>query len=341
MRVFLLGSDAAGWSIDRDREFTARALVASGHRLVRNPLRAGAVYCVWWNALEARLWRPLRLKKVVAMVTNDLDHQDATFAKVRGAVDVWAVAHSGQRRFLVEHGVPEEAIHYCPFYVDEAEFVPATAPREQLALEAGVEYERVRDRFLVGSFQRDSLGADLSKAKWQKDPDLLVEILERVGSERALLVLAGPRRHYVLDQCRRRSIPYLFVGREPPPGSSADDMGVNTLSTGRIGALWRLIDMYLVPSRSEGGPKAVLEAGLTETPIASTPVGMARDLMPEELLYRGADEGAALVRRQIDGRPASEFAAFVSRVRELNRFDAFRARVDGALAAAASGISAR
>jgi len=43
--------------------------------------------------------------------------------------------------------------------------------------------------------------------------------------------------------------------------------------------------MYLITSRSEGGPKAVLEASLARTIICSTDVGLARDFLHPDLLY--------------------------------------------------------
>ena len=336
VKVYLLGRDGVGWSIDRDRAHTKRALEGSGHRLVGNPLLADVVYCVWWNLLESWRYRPLHLKRVVAMVTNDLGYQRESFERVRRLVDVWVVANGGQRRFLVEEGIADEAVVDCPFYVEEELFARSRLSREELAAAAAVPFERIDGRFLVGSFQRDSLGADLGRPKWQKDPDLLLDMLDELGSEDVLLLLAGPRRHYVVEACRERSLPYLFVGREPEPGSRRDDIDVNTLPVGRIGALWNLIDLYVVPSKAEGGPKSLLEAGLTETPIVSTPVGMAPDLLPDSLLFRDAAEGAALVRGVRAGEHAEEQRDFFRRVQELDRFDAFRARVDAAVTAAAS-----
>jgi glycosyltransferase involved in cell wall biosynthesis len=271
------------------------------------------------------------------VVTNDLSYQVEEFERVRGLVDVWVVANSGQRRFLTEQGVQETAIHDCPFYVEEDVFAPARAPREELARAVGVPFEQVRGRFLVGSFQRDSLGADLTQPKWQKNPELLLDVMAGVGAEDVLLLLAGPRRHYVIEACRERAIPYVFVGPEP---AERDDIGTNTLPLSTIAALWNLIDLYVVPSKVEGGPKSLLEAGLTETPIISTPVGMAPDLLPESLLFRDADEGTRLLRRVMAGDEERAYGEFYARVQEVNRFDAFRSRVAAAAAGAATEAAA-
>lgn len=341
MRVFLLGRDGVGWSIDQDREYTARALRNTGHRLVRTPARADVIYCVWWNLLERKVLRPLRFKRVVAVVTNDMTHQESTFRSIRRAVNVWVVANTAQQRFLLARGIPERAIHLSPFYVDEEAFTPRVDAREELARAAQVEPHDVQGRFLIGSFQRDSLGSDLGSPKWQKNPDLLVAIVEELRATDALLLLAGPRRHYLLEKCRELSIPYLFVGTEPPAGSRTDDIRSNRLPTARIAALWHLLDLYVVTSRSEGGPKAILEGGLTGTPVLSTPVGIAPDLLPSEFIFHDATQGAEAVRRQMAGGDPAALAALVRRVREVNRFEKFSARVNAAVQSAvtASGVS--
>ena len=40
-----------------------------------------------------------------------------------------------------------------------------------------------------------------------------------------------------------------------------------------------LADLYLVTSRYEGGPQSIVECGLTKTPIISTDVGLAYEIL--------------------------------------------------------------
>ena len=42
-----------------------------------------------------------------------------------------------------------------------------------------------------------------------------------------------------------------------------------------VNKLYNILDLYLVTSRIEGGPQAILECALTKTPILSTDVGVA------------------------------------------------------------------
>ena len=52
-----------------------------------------------------------------------------------------------------------------------------------------------------------------------------------------------------------------------------------------INELYNCLDLYVVSSRVEGGPRAIVEAGITKTPIISTDVGIASELMSMESIY--------------------------------------------------------
>ena len=43
--------------------------------------------------------------------------------------------------------------------------------------------------------------------------------------------------------------------------------------------------MYIVSSRLEGGPQAILESALTKTPIISTDVGIASEVLSSDSIF--------------------------------------------------------
>ena len=55
-----------------------------------------------------------------------------------------------------------------------------------------------------------------------------------------------------------------------------------------INKLYIGLDLYIVGSRYEGGPQALLECAITNTPIISTDAGMAREVLSEESIYNSA-----------------------------------------------------
>ena len=56
-----------------------------------------------------------------------------------------------------------------------------------------------------------------------------------------------------------------------------------------LNELYNLLNLYIVSSRIEGGPQAIVECGLSKTPIISTDVGLAGEILSESSLYSGVD----------------------------------------------------
>jgi glycosyltransferase involved in cell wall biosynthesis len=122
------------------------------------------------------------------------------------------------------------------------------------------------DRFLVGSFQRDTEGSDLKSPKLEKGPDIFCDIVIEAHKRdpRVLPVLAGWRRHYVINRFKDAKIPYFYAEL---PGFD------------KLNEMYSWLDLYLVTSRYEGGPQAVLECAATMTPILSTNVGVSPEIL--------------------------------------------------------------
>ena len=126
--------------------------------------------------------------------------------------------------------------------------------------------------FLLGSFQRDTEGNDLLSPKLIKGPDIFIEIARSLyeSKKHLKIVLAGKRRQYVISQLEKLNIPYEYF-------EMADFDNLNEL--------YNILDLYLVTSRLEGGPQALVECGLTKTPIVSTNVGIADKILSPESIF--------------------------------------------------------
>ena len=46
-----------------------------------------------------------------------------------------------------------------------------------------------------------------------------------------------------------------------------------------LNELYNLLNLYVVSSRYEGGPQAIMECALIKTPIISTDVGIASEIL--------------------------------------------------------------
>ena len=83
--------------------------------------------------------------------------------------------------------------------------------------------------------------------------------------------------------------PLLIFGNRKYITDLKDDLVANNINIEKIVLLYNLIDLYIVPSKIEGGPKAILESSLTKTLIVSTEVGLAPDILHQDLMYNEAD----------------------------------------------------
>ncbi len=126
--------------------------------------------------------------------------------------------------------------------------------------------------FLIGSFQRDSEGKDPSKPKLSKGPDNFVKIVRdlKETNENLHVVLTGRKRDYLISELKKYNIRYSYF-------EMVDFVSMNKL--------YNCLDLYIVSSRFEGGPQAILECGITKTPIISTDVGIASEILAPESIF--------------------------------------------------------
>ena len=168
------------------------------------------------------------------------------------------------RRTLLACGVAAEKIVTIPLGVDTACFRPPdpalkAAIRRKLAIPP--------EAFCIGSFQKDGDGWGAGdQPKLVKGPDLFLRVLERLREDhpQLMVLLTGPARGYVKKGLERLGIPY----RHQELDAYLD-----------IVPYYQALDLYLITSRAEGGPKAILEGWACGVPVVSTRVGMPADLI--------------------------------------------------------------
>lgn len=122
------------------------------------------------------------------------------------------------------------------------------------------------EAYVVGSFQRDTEGSDLISPKLEKGPDLFIESLKKIDKNNLLVLLGGWRRQYVIKRLKEEGINFRFIEMAP----------IETLKD-----MYACCDLYIVASRVEGGPQAILEASAMKIPIISRDVGMATAVLSE------------------------------------------------------------
>jgi len=179
-------------------------------------------------------------------------------------IDRVQVTNEAMEALLLETGIDATKVHRIPIGVDPAAFPPRT---DEVKARARRELSLPESAFVVGSFQKDGVGwGDGLEPKLIKGPDVLVAAAERLHDAVPDLwfLLTGPSRGYVMAGLERAGIPYRH--RYLP-----------TLES--VARAYEAIDLCIVASRDEGGPRAVLESMAIGVPLVTTRVGQAADLV--------------------------------------------------------------
>ncbi|MBC6440760.1 MAG: glycosyltransferase [Rhodospirillales bacterium] len=162
-------------------------------------------------------------------------------------------------------GVPADKLVRIPIGTDTALFQPPTPDRRRAARQRwGVPADAVA----IGSFQKDGIGWGAGmEPKLIKGPDILVEAVAAMAKQcKVHVILTGPARGYVKAGLARRDIPFTH-------DYLAD--------YAELTSAYHALDIYLMTSREEGGPMALMESMASHVPVVSTPVGMAPDLIDD------------------------------------------------------------
>lgn len=162
---------------------------------------------------------------------------------------------------LIAAGIDENKIVVIPLGVDTSLFQPAT-PEQKLEIRQRLGIDP--NRLVIGSFQKDGVGwGEGLEPKLIKGPDLFVETLSKLKHLNPLVLLTGPARGYVKHGLEQHGIEYKHFY-------------LKTIA--ELPEMYQALDLYLITSRLEGGPKALLEAWASGIPVVSTPVGMVPDV---------------------------------------------------------------
>lgn len=280
-KVFLTGADPEGWALDTDQQMTSAA-IENLVELVDDIAEADIIHTVtWMRLIEPPALEGWEKKFVIAHVPHDPRHmlKQPSYLYAAKYVDLWVAQSRGAEDFLAQLELP---VVYAPYQL-ESIYQHLVGKKDELRRK----YDLPVDKYLIGSFHRDTEGADLKSPKYIKGPDLFLQIVRYLHDQGHPIhvVLAGPRRHWLRKNLAKYKVPFTFIGEKLP--EDQDDVLQNTLSKEKINELYNTLDLYLVTSRFEGGPRSVLECATTRTKVLSTPVGHAPDVLNEFQICRG------------------------------------------------------
>jgi hypothetical protein len=140
-------------------------------------------------------------------------------------------------------------------WVKEPQFYPMIDLKKKYGIDG--------DSFVIGNFQHD---------KKSKSPEIFLKIVVDMieKGKKIEVVLCGRNREFLIENFKKMGIKYHYFHMVP-------------LET--INELYNCLDLYIITSKYEGGPRSIIECALTKTPVISTKVGIAPDFLDENSLF--------------------------------------------------------
>lgn len=160
-------------------------------------------------------------------------------------------------------GIDPKKVQLIPIGVDTQAFTPTTIEKRHQARE---KLDIPLDATVIGSFQKDGVGwAEGNEPKLIKGPDIFLKVIKKLKVEvpNLFVLLSGPARGYVKNDLENMGVPYQHKYLK---------------DAAKITELYDALDLYLISSREEGGPKACLESMAQGIPLVTTKVGQCKDL---------------------------------------------------------------
>jgi glycosyltransferase involved in cell wall biosynthesis len=274
-RLILYGDDV-GWSLDWDMRELAnisrRLGVRLAHPIWKHAASPQSIFFASQFFLTNDDWMTLLPHRIgfsyfhgaPGSGESDFDDVYASLCKHHEKLVRIQVSHTEMLDAILQTGIDPAKVFLIPIGINAGFFPFRTV---QMKRNARAELGIPHSAFVVGSFQKDGVGwGDGMEPKLIKGPDVFVETMKRLKKDvpELFVLLSGPARGFVKKGLEDADIPYWHGYLKSYPD---------------IATMFQALDLYVVASRQEGGPKAILESMATGVPLVTTRVGQAMDLV--------------------------------------------------------------
>jgi len=292
-RLFVVGDDF-GWSIDDDRQRLSATAQRLGYDVApaawaRSAERQTVFHHDHFGALQPR-WLESSHRLGLSYFHGrpgtpgypEFDRAYDALKRHAGRTDRVQVTHAEMHELVLAAGIDPGKVHRIPIGVDLENFPLVDEAGRK---EARAKFAIPESAFVLGSFVKDGVGlGDGDEPKLVKGPDTLVAVLAQLQETipELFVFLTGPARGYVTRELERHGVALRHA----------------LLPTRRdLGGAYHALDVSLVASRQEGGPKMVLESLAAGVPLVTTRVGQAPELLAdgEDGLLAEVDDVDSLV----------------------------------------------
>lgn len=271
-KLFIVG-DGADWAIDEEAkalEKTAQLLNLKPKRIKKAWLNIPQIvhYSSQFSILDKNIYRSRH--KISVDYFHGKPELGESYRKCFEAFSAHPeiarirVSNSNMKETLIENGLLAEKIQCIPIGVDLSIFTATTQVERKKAREnLGIPENAI----VIGSFQKDGIGwAEGDEPKLIKGPDIFLKVIDKIKKEipELFVLLSGPSRGFIKNGLTQLGVPFKHVFVKEYK---------------EIGLLYDALDLYLITSREEGGPKACLESMAKGVPLVATGVGQVVDIV--------------------------------------------------------------
>lgn len=271
--LFIVG-DNAGWSIDeeaKELKKIAERLAIPAHIVKRVYFNIPqVVYYTSQFALNYEKTYKAKHRILVDYFHGKPEHGES-YKKCFEAFKIHSTDISRVRvstremeNLIKSSGISPEKVMRIPIGTDTNIFTPQTPETKKISRGA---LDIPEDAIVVGSFLKDGDGWDEgNEPKSIKGPDVFLKVIEKLKQDipNIWVLLSGPARGYIKNGLDKLSVPYRHRYLKDPH---------------KLTELYNALDLYIVTSREEGGPKSCLESMAKGVPLVTTAVGQCADLV--------------------------------------------------------------
>jgi glycosyltransferase involved in cell wall biosynthesis len=257
MKVFVL-APKENWICDR---ITTEWYRENDNISTNNPQEADVIWLQagWcWNHLTKNL---LENKKIICtehhIVPEKFNQKSLHEFLYRDKfVDLYHVPN--EKTYNIVKQLTKKPIVVLNYWVDLEKWKPGNRESAKKNLQLP------KNKFIVSSFQRDSEGLT-DNPKLEKGPDLFLNLVQKIRNQKDVhVLLGGYRRNYLVKNFKKEKINYTLI---------------ELADIKKLREMYLATDLYIVASRHEGGPQALLEAPASMTPLITSDVGIAKNVI--------------------------------------------------------------
>lgn len=245
------------------QKYIPNFLITTTYRGIRNSIVHFSSFNVFISNNGIKL--PHKSNKIIVTIFHivDGDKRNNFIASADKYVSFWQTSCNITKNKLIELGASAEKIILIPIGIELKYFSTLDYDKK---MEKRKHFEIPSESIVIGSFQKDGNGWEEGlEPKLIKGPDVFCDAIEKLAKEQSIFVfLTGPARGYVKQRLKTAGIPFYHEFLKDPND---------------VAQYFQLCDLYIIASREEGGPRALLESMASGVPLISTKVGMAPDVI--------------------------------------------------------------